>query len=289
MFSHYEKVMEAAEVAMSVLKPASLRPIDYESWNQLELRQLGILHVDVTDNGITYSFPIDDVTFVCLVGELSSKRGPRSWGYVIVSESDLVFKIGTIRMKVMPERPLPADDDTRLVPTYRDPHGRCWSGRAALDAFREDVEASERSYVSKTEEDLCSRAQEVPTTDDFSVPSDEINPKDLAGAKKPSLSLFPPSATILGSEAMKDGAEKYGPYNWREKKIAAMEYVSAVKRHLDAWADGEELSRDSKVHHLGAALATVAIIIDAMTCGALKDDRPLPGAAADLIEKYTRD
>lgn len=121
-----------------------------------------------------------------------------------------------------------------------------------------------------------------------SLVDDDQNPKDKVGALKPTLVLFPPSAIIIGSECMKDGKEKYGAYNWREKQITASEYVSPAIRHLLAWWDGEEMTRDSNLPHLGAALATIAILIDAMENGNLKDDRPVPGPAADLLEKLTR-
>jgi len=48
------------------------------------------------------------------------------------------------------------------------------------------------------------------------------NPKDLEGNKKPPISLVPPSVLIHLAEAFKEGARKYGAYNWRTKKVQAM-------------------------------------------------------------------
>lgn len=114
---------------------------------------------------------------------------------------------------------------------------------------------------------------------------DTTNPKDLLGIKKVRLSLVPPSSTIYQATAMENGAEKYGPYNWRKKKVIASIYVDACKRHLDSWLDGEEFADDSKVHHLAHALGCLGIIVDAKETGNLIDDRPTPGAASQLIER----
>jgi hypothetical protein len=99
--------------------------------------------------------------------------------------------------------------------------------------------------------------------------------------------LVPPSAKIYLAEGFKDGAQKYGPYNWRENQVAASVYVGAAQRHLDQWWDGEEYATDSNVHHLAHALSCLAIIVDGRETGNLVDDRPLPGCAARLIEDLT--
>lgn len=117
---------------------------------------------------------------------------------------------------------------------------------------------------------------------------DTTNPKDLLGIKKVRLSLVPPSSTIYQATAMENGADKYGPYNWRSKKVIASIYIDAAKRHLDSWFDGEEFAEDSKVHHLGHALACLGIIVDAKETGNLIDDRPPAGATSKLIERLKK-
>ena len=114
----------------------------------------------------------------------------------------------------------------------------------------------------------------------MSYPDD--NPKTAIGSTKVPLHLVPPSAKHFLALAFKDGAEKYGPYNWREHKVSASIYYAAAQRHIDAWWDGEDLSSDAKVHHLGHAMACMAILLDAMTVDKLNDDRPLAGAASSL-------
>lgn len=109
------------------------------------------------------------------------------------------------------------------------------------------------------------------------------NPKDLFGAKKVSLSKFPAVALAHGAHAMMDGARKYGAYNWRDKAVIASIYVDAAKRHIDNWFEGQKRAGDSKVHHLGHALACVAILLDAEATGSLIDDRPAGFEVADRV------
>ena len=112
-----------------------------------------------------------------------------------------------------------------------------------------------------------------------------INPKDAVGQKRAPLHLVPPALRIYVAQAMADGAAKYGPYNFRETAILASVYYSACARHMDAWWDGEENAEDSGVHHLGHAAACLALLIDAIECDMLKDDRPTKGNAAGLLKR----
>lgn len=114
------------------------------------------------------------------------------------------------------------------------------------------------------------------------------NPKDLLGAKKVNLHLVPPSSIIYQALAMEDGAKKYGPYNWRENKVICTIYIDAAMRHLQAFLDGEENASDSKKPHLGHALASIGIIVDAIETGNLVDNRPKPGACSALIAKWEK-
>ena len=109
------------------------------------------------------------------------------------------------------------------------------------------------------------------------------NPKTILGLKKSPLHLVPPVAIAHTAQAFGDGAAKYGPYNWRDNKVSSSIYVSAAKRHLDSWFDGEDKSSDANVHHLGHAIACLAIILDAEATGNLIDDRPTPGAMARVL------
>lgn len=113
------------------------------------------------------------------------------------------------------------------------------------------------------------------------------NPKDRLGDLKPDLSLNPPAALLYMSLGFKDGAVKYGPFNWRENAVRNRVYIAAAMRHIEQYRDGEDIDPLSGKPHIGHALASLAIIADATEGGMLIDDRPLPGAAGGLIRRIT--
>lgn len=114
---------------------------------------------------------------------------------------------------------------------------------------------------------------------------ESTNPKDRIGVKKSPLNLVPPVAIAHTAEAFRDGAAKYGPYNWRDENVSASIYVAAALRHITAWNDGEEFAEDSGTHHLGHAMACLAIILDAQSVDKLVDDRPTPGAMSRVLKE----
>jgi hypothetical protein len=119
------------------------------------------------------------------------------------------------------------------------------------------------------------------------TPKDTTNPKDLIGMTKPPVGLVPPALIIHVSQAMKNGAIKYGPYNWRSNKVRMSIYLDAALRHILELLDGEDFASDSGVHHAAHAAACMGIILDALETGSLVDDRPKKGAAAKLIARFT--
>lgn len=112
------------------------------------------------------------------------------------------------------------------------------------------------------------------------------NPKTLVGAAKVPLHLVPPSAKYYLAQALKNGAEKYGAYNWRDAAISVSTYKAAMERHMDAFWDGEDLAEDSGVHHVAHAMACAALILDAMSIDKLVDDRPTKGASSRLQQEW---
>lgn len=99
------------------------------------------------------------------------------------------------------------------------------------------------------------------------------DPKGAAGALKTPLSLIPPFAMEQTAWVHKLGAEKYGPFNWRETGVCASTYVNAIMRHLNAWRDGEDLDPESGISHLAHVACSCNILLDADHCGTLQDDR----------------
>ena len=113
------------------------------------------------------------------------------------------------------------------------------------------------------------------------------NPKDRISAGKPALHLIPPAAEIAEAVVMALGAKKYGPYNWRSASVRGTVYISAARRHLAQWMDGQDDDPESGVSHLAHARACLGILLDAIATGHLVDDRPPPGAASELIAAHT--
>lgn len=99
------------------------------------------------------------------------------------------------------------------------------------------------------------------------------DPKGDAGKRKTPLGLIPASAMEEAARVHALGADKYGPWNWRDTGVSAMTYVHAIMRHLNAWRDGEDIDNESGVSHIAHIAASCNILIDAAACGKLIDDR----------------
>lgn len=112
------------------------------------------------------------------------------------------------------------------------------------------------------------------------------NPKDIVGANKVPLHLWPTTATALGSIALLNGALKYGRSNWRVVGVRASIYHDACLRHMAAWFEGEATDEEG-IPHLASALACLAILVDAEACGQLRDDRQVPGGHRHHIDSLT--
>lgn len=113
------------------------------------------------------------------------------------------------------------------------------------------------------------------------------NPKDLIGCNKLPIHLWPTTATAMGSIGLLNGMLKYGRANWRDTGVRASIYYDALMRHMALWMEGEECDKDDNVPHLAAALACLAIIVDAQAAGKLTDDRNYPGGYKELTEELT--
>lgn len=115
-----------------------------------------------------------------------------------------------------------------------------------------------------------------------------MNPKDLAGSRKPALTSLPLTAVFEASIATQLGATKYGPHNWRDMPVAASAYVAAAMRHLAQWWEGQDDDDESTVSHLAHAIASLAVLRDAQVCGTMRDDRPAHHAPAEWLDDLAR-
>lgn len=102
------------------------------------------------------------------------------------------------------------------------------------------------------------------------------NPKEVAGSLKDPLTLVPQGSVRAMARAFACGADKYGPYNWRVTKVRARVYIEAAMRHLGELLDGLDADPESGENPAAHVMASMAIYLDAMACGTLVDDRPVP-------------
>lgn len=123
-------------------------------------------------------------------------------------------------------------------------------------------------------------------------PADEapkdINPKDLVGGPKFSLSLLPAAGLVCLEAPFRDGASKYGPANWRDQPISGRVYLDAAFRHLLLYAAGQDVTDDTGICHVAAAASNLLILLDAREVGSLKDDRTKledPSVLSELFEE----
>jgi len=148
-------------------------------------------------------------------------------------------------------------------------------GDPHLPYFVEDRETGEPTWAS---ENILTAVPQLP----------DDNPKSALGALKPGFTSIPPVAILELGGAMDDGARKYGQMNWREKGVAVSVYINAILRHVLSFADGEDVASDSGRHHLAHVMANCAIVLDALSLGVLKDDRPVKGEFPRLVQEYTK-
>jgi hypothetical protein len=109
------------------------------------------------------------------------------------------------------------------------------------------------------------------------------NPKDRYGLAKVPFSLIPSTAMVCMALGLKNGAGKYGPFNWRVEPVQGRVYLEAALRHLLLLLDGEDYDRDTGYHHGCFVLSTIAIFMDSLVQGTQIDNRALPGRTGDLV------
>jgi dATP/dGTP diphosphohydrolase len=114
------------------------------------------------------------------------------------------------------------------------------------------------------------------------------NPKEAFGSAKPPTSTVPMPVIYELGLAMLEGALKYGRHNYRVVGVRMSTYHDAMKRHIDAWWEGEDIDPESGMPHLVKAMACIAVVRDAEMLGLTNDDRPPshpPGWQAKYLAK----
>ena len=112
------------------------------------------------------------------------------------------------------------------------------------------------------------------------------NPKYRSATSRLDLTLFPQTAIAYGALAFTEGDLKYGGYNWRVGGASANVYVAALLRHVSKWYNGELKDTATGVPHLASAIACISVLIDAIECNKLNDDRPPKADLAGLLTKF---
>ena len=111
------------------------------------------------------------------------------------------------------------------------------------------------------------------------------NPKDQAAVDRAPLGLVPVVAIVEEALAFAEGLLKYGAHNYTIVGVRSSVYVFACARHLFKWWLGQEKDPQTGVHHLGAARASLGVLLDAQYRQKLTDDRPpsLDPAVLDAV------
>ena len=110
------------------------------------------------------------------------------------------------------------------------------------------------------------------------IPEDQKlkpNVKNMHGDLKQDFACIPPYAIAQLGSAMRNGALKYGRFNWRNSTVNASVYYNSIMRHLISWYSGEDSSKDSQLSHLAHIMANCAILLDAEENETFVDDRPI--------------
>lgn len=149
--------------------------------------------------------------------------------------------------------------------------------KSPMDEYTEKLKSEEKK-------DRLPQKSRVQSTD--FVP-DLSNPKARQGILKCPTQYVPPIIMMHLGLAMKSGAEKYGPFNWREDPICASIYKGAMDRHLSSWFDGEDVDPGSGCHPLAHVAASCALVLDSLACESLIDDRPKGGPTPRFILETT--
>lgn len=115
----------------------------------------------------------------------------------------------------------------------------------------------------------------------------DVNPKDRLGVKKIPFELCSTVAHVYWALGQKDGEQKYGRDNWREKPVLEHIYLAAIERHVKRMRAGEIVDRASGVPHAGHIMACAAIIEDARAAGCLIASNSAHDHGCEIMDFFT--
>jgi hypothetical protein len=111
---------------------------------------------------------------------------------------------------------------------------------------------------------------------------------DRHNKNKTRFDLVPKYALEQIAKVMTKGAEKYAPYNWA-KGMPWSECEASMRRHLEAYASGEDFDPESGLYHLAHAAVNAMFIVEYYRSRPEFDDRPkgylkIPKIVLDIDE-----
>jgi hypothetical protein len=89
---------------------------------------------------------------------------------------------------------------------------------------------------------------------------------------KVDLTLIPLVALESEARALMFGEAKYGRYNYTQG-FEASRLTAAALRHIYQYIAGEDVDKESGLHHLGHARANLAMYLHCEQLGTLRDNR----------------
>ena len=90
--------------------------------------------------------------------------------------------------------------------------------------------------------------------------------------EKPRVSLVPMQAVLAVAQVMTFGADKYGPYNWKQGMDWSRLYSAAQRHQIQFW-EGEDIDPESGLHHLAHAICNLMMLYEYTRICEEKDDR----------------
>jgi hypothetical protein len=152
-------------------------------------------------------------------------------------------------------------------------HARGHRAAELREAAEHAAEADGR-FAGKTGDHMSNVPNFLLANNDAAGAGKPSNPKDQAAETRIPLWLCSATAMVHWSLAQFAGLLKYGAWNWRIAGVRTSVYISALKRHIKAYEEGETYDPVDGTRHLGNIMACASILLDAEAEGKLIDDRP---------------